>query len=476
MKPTRLSFAVTLAVALGLAGASHTAQATDLLESYDAARTNAPSIQAAEYQKLASQQGVPIARSGLLPQVNGSASYSVNDGNSESTFGQGLRPDGSIGYGRTTGTNFGKSTSYGVNVQQSLYDHGRWSSYKSAKLSAEQADFGYQASLDQLAVQVAEAYFNALTAVEVLISTQAERGAVGRQFDQAQQRFDVGLTAITDVHESRARFDAARAAEINARNALDDAREVLWSLTHATPVNLQGLSENYSPSLPEPSDMSAWVDLALKQNPTLLERQFSHRVASENVSTQRSGHLPTLSMNAGYSTGQSWHNKRSNNGIAFPAAAGASEGSNFGVTLNVPIFSGFGVSSRVKQAVYQREAAGAQVEAERRNVERTTRNAYRALMTGLSEIQARQQSLTSARSAVEATEAGFEVGTRTIVDVLLSQQTLYNAERDLARSRHNFLVNLMKLKQASGVLDRNDVEDVNRLLVNNVEEGIKPAE
>jgi outer membrane protein len=452
-------------LALSLAAAlASTAQATDLMQVYEQARASDPQIAATEAQSRASAEGVVQSRAALLPNIAGNASLTNDEGSG--SFGSPrpfTRPDGTLGYGSTTSTSDTRSRSFSVTLNQTIYDHRNYTRLKSSRALRSQSEATYQASLDALFIRVSTAYFNALTAKTNLEAAQAEEKAVKRQLEQADQRFEVGLTAITDVHEARAQYDGARARVIQARNQFDDAHEALAELTGGVVDEIKPLDETIPMSAPEPSDGEAWVQTALDRSPTLAARKFALASAEHNVSTARAGHYPTLSAQVQRSTGDTWGDANTN-GVTQDSRSG-----NFGTTasvfLTVPIFEGLATQSGVRQQVANRDASADQLEQERRAIVRQVRNAYRAVIAGVSEVEARKQALVSAQSALEATQAGFEVGTRTIVDVLLSQQNLFAAQREYAAARHSFVVNGLTLKQLAGVIELKDLQQVNTLLV-----------
>lgn len=469
-KPRRLLLASALAIAAG------SAHAADLMDAYEQARLSDPQLQFAEANAGAAEAGVGITRANLLPQIGGAASLEKNDGDSGGIDSI-PNEDGTVSFGRVESTSDTTSRAYTARLDQSLYDHANWTSLRAAGARADEADFTYEAAADALMVRVAEAYFNVLTAIDTLVFSRAEERAVGRQLDQAEQRFEVGLTAITDVHEARARYDAARANAITAETALFDAREALAEITGEYLANLRGLTPEFDPTIPQPNDIEAWVSMALEMNPTLRASELALLAAAHDVSTARAGHLPSLSGFVSVGNFDTWGTRTAND-VEFPART-FSQGPTVGVQLNVPIFSGFRVRSQVRQAIYTREANADLLEQDRRAITRQTRNVYRQLMAGISEIQARQQAVVSAQSALEATEAGFEVGTRTIVDVLLSQQVLFQAQRDYSTSRHNFLVNTLRLRQQAGTIEVADMQGVNALLTTDAEAPLQapaPAE
>lgn len=462
---TRLRpLSLALLFALGAGGA----QAADLVQAYELARQSDPQLSAAENQALATGEGVVQSRASLLPQLSADASLTRNEGDSSQI---GASPDpndpNNVIFGRTVGSSETTTRDYGLVLRQSLYDHGNYTGLRASRARADRASADYDAANNALMVRVADAYFNVLTAIETLVSARAEERAVKRQLDQAEKRLEVGLSPITDVHEARARFDSARANAINAETTLEDAREALAEITGRGLVGLRGLEPEYLPTLELSGTSESWVEQALANNPVLRSREMSLQAANHDIGTARSGHLPTLALSASYGDSATW-GSRTSNGVIIPSDT-ASDGTRVGVTLSVPLFSGFATQSRVRQAIHTRDATEDQLEQERRAVARQTRNAFRSLQAGVTEIEARQQAVVSARSALEATEAGFEVGTRTIVDVLLAQQQLFTAQREYARARHTFLVNGLRLKQSAGNIAFADVQAVNRLLVADAE-------
>lgn len=453
-----------LCAALLLALTAGAAQAADLMQAYELARQSDPQLQGADASRLANREGVPQARSSLLPQIDGSAS--LDRTRVDSDGGTVVLDDGTVISG---GESESTSRSYGVTLRQSIYDRRNYTRLAAARSRAAQADATYDAANDNLIIRTAEAYFNALTAIDSLAFARAEERAVKRQLDQADQRFEVGLTAITDVHEARARYDSSRANAIAAEVQLDDAREALTEITGQAMTNLQGLDENFAPSQPVPDDINRWVETALAENPSLLAQEYAVQAANDDIATARAGHLPTLSAGASWGKNASWLNDRVITDDPTDALDNGRTSKSIGLTLNVPIFSGGLVSSQVRQSIYTRDYNEEVLDQQRRAITRSTRNAFRSLLAGISEIEARRQALVSAQSALEATEAGFEVGTRTIVDVLISQQTLFQAQSGYSTSRHNFLVNTLRLKQAAGTIAIQDVQDVNRNLVRDAE-------
>ena len=429
----RLPLAFALAAALSPFGAAH---AEDLLQTYQQARQSDPQYAAAEANRAVAAENPVQARAALLPQVDGSVGVTRNDEG----------PGSSVQTG-----------SWGVRLNQSLFDYGNYSALRGAKALDRAGGFTLQAAGHDLITRTSAAYFNVLVALETLSAAEASEAALKKQFDLASKRLEVGLAPITDVHEARAQYDAARANTILSRNAAQDAYQALVQITGDQVANLKGLPEDFKPSLPPERDADSWVSTATEQNPSLKAQQADLEAAEANVATARSGHLPTLGMTATYG--------KAIPGVFDPDFVGSNEAtSSVGISLSVPIFSGFATQSKVRSALAQRDAATDAVEETKRAVERNTRNAYQTLVAGVSEVEARRLAVVSAQSAYDASQVGLEVGTRTVVDVLINQQNLFNAQREYALAKYNFLQNRLLLEQAAGTLDVDDVQDVNRLL------------
>lgn len=439
--------------------------AEDLTQIYDLARQNDPVLSGAEAQRLSTAEGVNQATAALLPQI--SAALSFSDSNRDQySAGVDRNQQGALVPIVYTTNSDGRGTVLQGQLTQSILDFSKWTARKAAKELERRGDAQYVQAEQALSIRVATAYFAVLTAEDTLAFSQAEEKALGRQLDQAQQRFEVGLSAVTDVNEAKAQHDSARAATINAQNALDDAREALREITSKEPGALARLRTNIPMQEPVPNDMEAWVNKALAENPGLKAQEFAVSAAQANINTARSGHLPTLSGSYTYSRSPSWGDGSSSLSpdIGETHSNGRTTSRVVGLQLNVPIFSGGYTQSRVRQAVYDRDVAQDGLEQQKRALVRSTRLNFRAVVAGISEVEARKQAVVSANSALEATQAGFEVGTRTIVDVLLSQRQLYQAQRDLSQARHSFVLNQLLLRQSAGNVGPNDLKEVNALL------------
>lgn len=455
----------TLSLALLLATGTSAAHADDLIDIYKQARAADPTLAGAEATKLATDENVVQARSQLLPQINAGVSFTRNHGGfDDSTLVRDpLDPDRQVTVDGVTQTTYTRSI--GVQLDQSLLDISRWTALKASRYTAEAGTANWDAAQQDLLVRAASAYFNVLSAMDALKFADANEKALARQLEQAQQRFDVGLAAITDVNDAKAQHDQAVASVIANQNAVDQAREAVRQLTNKEPGEFRRLREELPLDHPTPDDPQAWVEVALQQNPALSAAAFQVDAANANISTARAGHLPTLSAQVGYSRAPTWGTQRYGGVGEFPQYSGDPKwGTSIGVTLSVPIFSGGFTQSRVRQAVYNRDFAQDQYEYNRRLVEATTRNNYRSVIAGASEVEATRAAVISAQSSVEATQAGYEVGTRTIVDVLISQQTLLQAQSSYSAARHAFVMDGLLLKQAAGVIEVKDLQAINALL------------
>ena len=459
-----------LALALALALLPSAAFAEDLLQTYELARNSDPQLSAAESNRLAVQEGAVQARASLLPQLDGGASITRtrtdSDGGTQSVGNPPVFVSGESESDR-------RNRQLGINLNQVVFDYSRITNLRSQRALSTAADFTVESAGDTLITRTSAAYFNVLVAIETLAAAQAQENALKTQFDFASKRLEVGLAPITDVHEARAQYDSARANTIVTRNALEDAYQALTEITGTDVRNLRGLPEDFSPELPVQQDVDGWVSSAIAQNPDLKSLEWQVRSAEEDVGTAKAGHLPTLGLSGSYGDSDSWGNTT-------PAQPGSdldseSRSRSLTLSLNVPIFTGGATQSRVRQAIATRDVRQDQYEQQRRALVRNTRNAYQTLVAGISEVEARKQAVFSARSAYEASQVGLEVGTRTVLDVLNNQNTLFDAEREYALSRYNFLQNRLLLEQAAGTIGVPSVQDVNRLLTADAEAELAPG-
>jgi len=348
------------------------------------------------------------------------------------------------------------SENWSLNLNQSLFNWRNWVGLDIASKQIAKADIDYNIQQQDLLTRVATNYFAVLAAYDVLSFEQASKTAIQRQLDQTNTRFEVGLVAITDVQEAQAAFDQAVASEIDAKRrvalAKDNLREIIDSKVDALAKPITDLP--LTPPLPATEQV--WVDQALQNNLSLLSTRMDAEIARDNIRSQKTGHYPTLDLSAT----RSGNVTDSNN--AFNSSD--TRGTNLNLSLNVPLYSGGGTSSRVRESVYQYRAAKERTERNTRQVERTTRDAYLNVLSNISRVRALQQAVRSSQTALEATEKGFEVGTRTTVDVLNSRRSLLDAERNYSQARYDYLNNLLALKRASGELGEKDIAQINSWL------------
>jgi outer membrane protein len=465
LRPIHLALLLTVGCA--------SAQAGDLQQAYDLARQGDPVLAGSEANKRAVGEGIVQSRAVLLPQIGATGTFNKSSGGSSSISSFPCSSGSGVCFGPTTGNSDTKSRGESINLQQSIYDHSNYTRLKASRSRAEQADALWDSASETLITRVAQAYFNVLSAIQDLASSRAQERALKRQLDQANVRLQVGLAPITDAQEAKAQYDISRAQTIGFETALSDAREALTEITGQPIERFKGLAPDFVPTAPSPADVDAWVKMAVDQNPQIIAQRRAVDAADHDIDTARAGHLPTLGFTASYGDNAQWGSFGSN-GFAFPATS-KNYGPSYTLTFQVPIFSGFAVSSRVRQSIALRDAAADTLEQTRRSIERQARNAYHATIGGLTEIDARKQALLSAQTALEATQTGLEVGTRTIVDVLISEQTLFLAQRDYARARNNFIVNGLLLRQAAGTIQASDITAVNTLLVSDAEAALDVA-
>lgn len=449
-KRQTLVASLALSTALTFSGGAH---AVDLLGVYELAQTNDAALRAAERRLDAAEEIPRQARATLLPTINGSASRTI--GSSEPEVG-----------GRTLPSSDVDQENYRVSLNQSIFDDANWGQLARGRAELSTAEAEYTEAWQAFLYRVTQRYFDVLTALDSVTFANAEQTALRRQFEQAEQRFEVGLAAVTDVHEARAAFDGARARLILAENAFEDAKEALRETAGAYFENFARLIDDIPLDSPDPADAQSWVQMALQNNPQVMQQLGQLDVARADLRIARAGHLPSLGVSGSYS--RNVNNEFTARDPQTQAPIGITsfqtDGWQAQVTLNIPIFQGFATQSRRRQAGFVLQLADEVLDQAQRSVVRQTETAYRGVVAGIREVEARRQALVSANSALEATNAGFEVGTRTIVDVLLSEQRFFQAERDYSQARHQFILNQLRLKQAAGSLSEDDLSEVNALL------------
>ena len=453
---------------VGLLAGPSAAHGASLLEIYQQALQSDPAIHEAEARRLAALEAKPQARSAYLPQLTLTGDYNMTERSGPTLF----QPDLTQPRLRADLTSENDVIDWGIVLQQTIF---RWDSIVNLKRADKQvarAEAVREAAQQDLIIRVAQRYFDVLGAEDRLRSIHADRQAIARQLEQAKQRFEVGLIAITDVQESQAAYDQAIANEIAAKRSLATAREFLREITGQHVSNLSAPKPDLPLRGPEKSE-TEWVDLSLGQNLNLVASRIDEKLARDEISFRRNGHYPSLELTARVNDIET---KTTQTYEYTDPLTGQPESLSFSDTLptdtegvflsfNMPLFAGGGTSSRVREAVYLHRAAREQLQRVTRETERQARDAYLGVLSEKSRVEALKQAVASSQTALEATQAGFEVGTRTIVDVLNSQFALYRAITNYEQARYDYLLNVLRLKQAGGTLQVQDLELIDQYLV-----------
>lgn len=417
------------------------ALAEDLIQVYDLAVRSDPVLREAEQTLFATREVKPQARALLLPNVAATAEANYTAAN---TRIRGLD---------TRGQDFASQNATAV-VSQSIYNRGNWMTLKQSDDVIAQAEAQYRDAQIALMVRTTEAYFAVLRAADAVTVSESLVRANERTLDQSKQRFEVGLVAITDVNESQAAYDSSRANLINAQTALNNAWEALRVILGPFNQPLARLGDKLPLAPPEPNNLDTWADTALRNNFGIIAASEAAQAAKKAIEIERSGYFPSVGAQAGFD----FSNSDQESGVI------RSEGAFVGLTLNVPIYQGGAVASRTRQAGYQFRAAQDRLDQTRRQVDQQVKDAFRGIQSSIEDVKARQAAVVSARSSLESTQAGLEVGTRTQVDVLNAQRALFQAEFDYLSSRYTYIINGVKLHQATSTLTREVLEKGNAWL------------
>ena len=461
--------AIGVALLLWLAATS--AGAADLLSVYQDALANDPTIRQADAIRKATREAKPQAWGSLLPQINGTASYTK--GRTESFQSTPLQDPitgnpiaGALG--SSTTVLHPKDTRWNIELRQNVFSWTFWATLRAADNTVAQAEADYRTAQQNLLQRVAARYFAVLSAQDALEAQQVALEAFNRQLDQSNKRFEVGLIAITDVQETKAARDQGTAGVIQAKRALATAEEQLREVTGQKYDKLSRPGQTMPLAAPQPADEQAWVDMSLDQNTALLSSRLGADIARENVRVAFGGHLPVLDAVANYG-------KSDGDGSAFLSRFGtfdpypsSGETKTYGLQIQVPIFSGGRTQSRVRESQFRWIAAKEQVTATSRQTERLARDAYLGVLSEMARVEALKQGFESQQTSLKATEAGYDVGTRTSVDVLDQRRLLVNAQTAYLQSRYDYLQNVVSLRLAAGNLDAQTLEELNRLLTETV--------
>ncbi|KXS54972.1 MAG: outer membrane channel protein [Marinobacter sp. T13-3] len=419
--------------------AAQPAFSLDLMETYEQALSYDSGIASARAQFEAQQAATDVSKSALLPQIAAFAEGSHTD--FESKNGQ---SDDSY-----------RTLNYGVQLTQPVFRADNWFEFDASQFQTEAAEAQYNLAQQQLMLDVSTAYFDVLRAQDTVTTAQATEAAIQRQYEQAQERFDVGLIAITEVYEARASYDDAKSQRIAAENQLNVAKEQLARLTGEYPADLENLRQNFPLGRPEPMNPNAWEATALEQNWSIQAALSELNANEANLKVAKSGHLPTLDLEASY--GETDYDGRLTSQVEGTQAV-------VGLSLNVPLYMGGGTQAGVRQQRSLVTAAEEDLNTARRDVQVNTRSLFLTVNNNIETANAFEQTIVSRRSALDATRAGYDVGTRNIVEVLDAERAYYVALRDYANARYDYVVNTLQLKQAAGTLSPQDLLELNNWL------------
>ncbi|MDP9199506.1 MAG: TolC family outer membrane protein [Pseudomonadota bacterium] len=436
------------------------AGAADLRDVYERALTSDPLIREADANRLAARESRPQAIAALLPQIAASGRYNDEETDSSGAFVQpGNPPTPEVR------DSDGNSSNWDVTLRQNIFRWQNWATLRRANAQTAQAEADYSAAQQDLILRTSEAYFNVLAAQDTLEAAVAAHDAIGRQLEQSDKRFEVGLIAVTDVQEAKAAFDSATAALIQAKRNLATAQERLRELTGETFDVLEKPGADMPLAGPNPASPEDWVQLAMQQNARLISSRLAADITRADIGFERGGHFPTLDVVVSRSH---FDSEATISGSSAGDIDSDSDDTVVSLQVTVPIFSGGATRSRVRQAQFLNIAARERLERTARETERETRDAYLGVNSELARVQSLRQAVESAMTALQATEAGYEVGTRTSVDVLEARRRLFEAQTNYARSRYDYLLNVLRLQLAAGTLDREGLEEINALLTETV--------
>lgn len=443
MNPRKL---IALLLALPAAFAAVPAAGEDLMDIYRQAQLADPSLAAARASWLATQERAPQARSGLLPNVNLSASANANDGYSNIRSNPSQQLSGNWqDYGLT------------LSASQPIYRYQNVVAFEQSKRQVEQADYTLASAQQDLIVRVAVTYFDVLLAQINIELAEAQKAAVSEQLAQAKRNFEVGTATITDTNEAQANFDQIVAQEITARNEYDNRLAAIRAIIGRAPRDLKRFGGRFDPAPPEPNVLDTWVDRALKENLAVRITQYTFDIATLEVDRQRAGHYPTIDLvgslrqaGASGAIGSDTTSHLRNVGI--------------GVALNLPLYQGGVVESRIREAIALQDASRESLELARRAALFNAQTGFTGVNSSVASVRAFTQAVQSAEVAVQSNRLGQEVGVRTTLDVLNVQQNLFTQRRNLAQAYFNYLISTLRLKSAVGTLTELDLEELNRRL------------
>jgi len=431
-----------VAVAAALPAVSN---ATDLMDIYRQALENDTVFKEAYSTYMSSQEAIPQARSALYPQLNitSLAARNVQDVNASG-----------VHIAQTYG-----STQWGVAASQAVFNYQSWAKVQQAKASVKAAQATFNDAAQNLILRTSKAYLDVLFARDTLSFAEAKKRANKRSLDQAQERFKVGLDAITSVYEAKAAYDQSIAEVISAKNNQINQNENLRKLTNHVYDYLAPLRDSRIPLIkPEPDNVDEWIDTGLKQNYNLYAAKYNLQAARENIKAQSAGGWPTLAVQG---NSNQTRNTVTDGSFFVPSKQTVS---NVALALNFPVFQGGLVQSQTRQAQFDFQSTSEQLEKTYRDVVVNSTIAFNNIIDGISKVKADRQTVVSRVNSLESTEAQFQVGTRTMVDVVNAQQRLFESQTQLAQDQYNLINSLLALKYLAGTLNANDIEEVNSWL------------
>ena len=426
------------------------AHSQTLIDVYKQAQENDHTYRAARANYEAGLESKNLGRSALLPQINGNISLTDTDTSRK----------GSSFFFDDQDTK-DESRSYSISLSQTLFNLSTWYEYKNSKIVTNIAEVNFEQAKQDLVLRTAQAYFDTLQATEDLETSKAQEVALMKQLEQAKQRFEVGLIAVTEVHEAQAAYDSARAEKLNAQGAVGIAFDALEVLTGRPYVKISPFKQDFPVEAPQPSDRQEWIDMALQNNPDLKAQSLNAEAFKQTAKARKADHYPTL--DGSVSLFKSDNDQTIND---TPSSNLATDVTEISITLNVPIFSGLGTSAARRQANHESIAAREQYLQTQRNTVQSARSLHLSVLTGVATVDARKQAIISSSSAYEATNAGYEVGTRDLVDVLNAQRSVFQAERDHDTALYDYVINALNLKAVAGVLGEKDIAELNNWLDN----------
>ena len=436
-----------LAVLIASAFFSVNAQAADLIQVYQQALANDAAYASARASLAAGQERVHQGRAGLLPQVGLDGNFLKNDQDSSPFNESPTVPGSSRSY---------NSNSHTLTLSQPLFRWANWQTYQQSKLLQAIAEAQFAQAQQDLITRVSQAYFDVLAAQDSLELNRAQKTATTEQLASAKRNFEVGTQTITDTHEAQAAYDLVVAQEFAAINDLENKKSALQNIIGAAPTALAPLKPGVSLSTPEPAALDPWVSSAESQNYGVVGAELAYESSKRDIQKSRAGHYPTLDLIA--------NARRSHTGGTYNGLSGDGTTKAIGIQYNVPLFSGFAVTSRVRESIALENKAKNDLEATRRNAAQNARTAFLGVNSGLAQVRALQAAEVSSTSALDSNKLGYQVGVRINIDVLNAQRQLFLTRRDLSRARYDTIMNGLRLKSAAGSLREADLVPVNNLL------------